>query len=83
MALAATLGDLFVGEIMGQVSCILRWHGRIAMFPLSVMLGIAAFQGGWNVRGYAQPPAVAGSGVVAFHSFLHAEIVFVAIEPAG
>ncbi len=42
VALAATLGALFVGEVMGQMPCVLCWYQRIAMIPLAVVLGIAA-----------------------------------------
>ena len=41
VALAATLGALFIGEIMGQVPCQLCWYQRIAMFPLALILGVA------------------------------------------
>ena len=43
VSLAATLGALYIGEVLGQTPCILCWYQRIAMFPLVVLLGIAAF----------------------------------------
>ncbi|WP_288254060.1 disulfide bond formation protein B [uncultured Hydrogenophaga sp.] len=43
VALAATLGALFIGEIMGMTPCLLCWYQRIFMFPLAIVLGIAAF----------------------------------------
>ncbi len=33
IALAATLGALFIGEVLGQMPCTLCWYQRIAMFP--------------------------------------------------
>lgn len=83
VALAATLGALFVGEVMGQAPCVLCWYQRIAMFPLAVLLGIAAFRGDRGVWVYALPLAVAGLGIAAFHSLLYAGIVPEAIEPCG
>jgi len=83
VALAATLGALFVGEVMGQTPCVLCWYQRIAMFPLAVLLGIAAFRGDRGVRVYALPLAVSGLGIAAFHSLLYAGIVPEAIEPCG
>lgn len=83
VALVATLGALFVGEVMGQVPCVLCWYQRIAMFPLAVLLGIAAFRGDWGVQPYALPLAVAGFAVAAFHGLLYAGIVPETIEPCG
>ena len=37
VALGATLGALFIGEVMGQVPCTLCWYQRIAMFPLAIV----------------------------------------------
>jgi disulfide bond formation protein DsbB len=81
VALVATLGALFVGEVMGQTPCVLCWYQRIAMFPLAVVLGIAAFRGDRGVRVYALPLAIAGLAVAAFHALLYAGIVSEAIEP--
>jgi disulfide bond formation protein DsbB len=83
VALAATLGALFVGEVMGQVPCVLCWYQRIAMMPLAVVLGIAAFRADWGVRVYALPLAIVGLAVAAFHALLYAGIVPEAIEPCG
>ncbi|KQQ86217.1 disulfide bond formation protein B [Aureimonas sp. Leaf324] len=83
VALVATLGALFVGEVMGQAPCVLCWYQRIAMFPLAVVLGIAAFRGDRGVRVYALPLAIAGLAVAAFHALLYAGIVSEAIEPCG
>lgn len=83
VALAATLGALFVGEVMGQAPCVLCWYQRIAMFPLAILLGIAAFRGDRGVRVYALPLAVPGLGIAAFHSLLYAGVVPEAIEPCG
>jgi len=83
VALVATLGALFVGEIMGQAPCVLCWYQRIAMFPLVVLLGVAAFRGDRGVRVYALPLALAGLAIAAFHGLLYAGIVPEAIEPCG
>ncbi|WP_182086853.1 disulfide bond formation protein B [Aureimonas sp. ME7] len=83
VALAATLGALFVGEVMGRTPCVLCWYQRIAMFPLAVLLGIAAFPGDWGVRFYALPLAAVGLALAAFHTLVLAGIVPEAIEPCG
>ena len=40
VAMAATLGALFIGEVLGQMPCTLCWYQRIAMFPLVPILGL-------------------------------------------
>ena len=40
VALTATLGALFLGEVMGVLPCVLCWYQRIAMFPLVIILAV-------------------------------------------
>jgi disulfide bond formation protein DsbB len=83
IALASTLGALFIGEVMGQAPCDLCWHQRAFMFPLVAVLGVAAIRsdsGGWL---YAMPLAVIGWLVAAFHNLLYFGIVPTAIKPCG
>ena len=42
IALVSTLAALFIGEVMGQAPCVLCWFQRAFMFPLAVILLIAA-----------------------------------------
>jgi len=43
IALVATTGAIFLGEVMGMTPCVLCWYQRIAMFPLALILGIDRF----------------------------------------
>ena len=56
VALVSTLAALFIGEVMGMTPCQLCWYQRILMFPLAVILGMAAF--GNDRRGALFPPTV-------------------------
>ena len=40
VALSATLGSLFLGEVMGMEPCVLCWYQRIAMYPLVLILAV-------------------------------------------
>lgn len=42
VALVATLGSLYFSEILGYEACTYCWYSRILMYPLVVILGIAA-----------------------------------------
>lgn len=81
VALLATLGALFIGEVMGQGPCVLCWYQRIAMFPLVITLGVGAFISDQKVILHSAPLAVAGFGLAAFHSLLFYGIVPEAIQP--
>lgn len=83
VALGATLGALFVGEVMGQRPCDLCWYQRIAMFPLSLVLGIGAFRNDAAAAIYAAPLALAGLLVAGFHAALYAGLIPEGIEPCG
>ncbi|WP_337179488.1 disulfide bond formation protein B [Hydrogenophaga borbori] len=70
IALAATLGALFIGEVMGMTPCLLCWYQRIFMFPLALILGMAAFADDRRGAVYALPLALAGAALAAYHSAL-------------
>ncbi|MDR6826317.1 disulfide bond formation protein DsbB [Bosea sp. BE271] len=83
IALSASLGALFIGEIVGQAPCSLCWHQRAFMFPLAVLLAIASFRGDISVRFYALPLAVIGMLIAGFHSALYAGLIPEGIQPCS
>ena len=83
LALAASLGALFVGEILGQTPCLLCWYQRIAMFPLAVLLGIASLNNDGRIARYATPLSAIGAVLAAWHVLVFYEVVPTAIEPCG
>jgi len=67
VASVATLGALFLGEIMGYTPCVLCWYQRICMFPLVLILAAGMFPYDRRVVRYALPLALAGWLLAAFH----------------
>lgn len=67
VALVATLGSLYYSEFADFVPCKLCWYQRIAMYPLAVVLGIAAFKRDTAIRRYALPVAAIGAVIAAYH----------------
>ena len=49
VALVATLGSLYYSEVAHFIPCTLCWYQRIAMYPLAIVLGIAAFRRRWHL----------------------------------
>lgn len=60
VAIIATLGSLYFSEVRHFVPCVLCWFQRIMMYPLVIVLGIAAFRSDLSARVYALPLAVIG-----------------------
>lgn len=75
IALAATLSALFIGEVLGKMPCTLCWYQRIAMFPLVVILGVAANGDDLTVRLPGGLLSLAGLGIAAWHSGHYAGII--------
>jgi cytochrome c biogenesis protein CcmG/thiol:disulfide interchange protein DsbE len=70
VALVATLGSLYLSEVAGFVPCTLCWYQRAAMYPLALLLGVAALRRDLAVRPYAVALAGTGSIVSAYHHLL-------------
>lgn len=83
VALAASLGALFIGEIVGQAPCSLCWHQRAFMFPLAVLLAVATFRGDLTAWRYGLPLAVIGLLIAGFHSLLYAGLIPEGIQPCS
>ncbi|PZU85690.1 MAG: disulfide bond formation protein B [Chelatococcus sp.] len=83
VAVAASLGALFVGEVVGQAPCSLCWHQRAFMFPLAILLAVASFRGDAGIWRYGLPLAVIGMAIAGFHSLLYAGLIPEGIQPCS
>ena len=81
IAAVATLGALFMSEIMGFEPCVLCWYQRIFMFPLVVVLALGLFPFDPKVVRYALPLAVIGWLVAGFHWLLTAGYIPETLTP--
>ncbi|NDP38061.1 MAG: disulfide bond formation protein B [Rhodoferax sp.] len=81
LAAAATLGALFMSEIMGFAPCELCWYQRIFMFPLVFILAVGLFPFDPKVVRYALPLAVGGLLVAGFQLLLTAGFIPETLTP--
>ena len=72
VACVATTGSLFFSLVRGFIPCELCWYERIVMYPLVVILIVAAVRRDRLAWVIATPFLVAGLGVTAFHLYLEA-----------
>lgn len=67
LTLGASLMSLWYSEFVGFPVCKFCWLGRIAMYPLALILGIAWYQHDLRVWRYAMPLAVFGAAITLIH----------------
>jgi len=67
LALGATLGSLYLSEIVHLVPCRLCWFQRIFMYPLVIVCGVAAWRRDTQVRLTATILAGIGFVIAVYH----------------
>jgi disulfide bond formation protein DsbB len=70
VAIVATAGSLYFSLGLGLVPCELCWYQRILMYPLVLVLGVAALENRRRVFLTALPLSALGTVVAAYHSWL-------------
>lgn len=72
VALVTTLGSLYFSEVAHFTPCKLCWYQRIAMYPLAVVLLIAAIRRDRTIAWYVVPVAAIGALFAAYQTQLQA-----------
>jgi disulfide bond formation protein DsbB len=67
ISLIGVCWSLFYGEILGNSPCPLCWYQRIALFPLVILLGMAAYKREAFIIPYVLPIVFLGGCVALFH----------------
>lgn len=70
VAVAATLGSLYFSEVADFIPCELCWYQRIAMYPLAVLLVMAAVRRDQSMLLYVRVIALFGLAVSAYHVWI-------------
>ncbi|WP_159881376.1 disulfide oxidoreductase [Paenibacillus puerhi] len=76
VALVATLGSLYFSEILQYAPCKLCWYQRILMYPLAIILGIAAVRKDKRIYLYVLPLSVWGAGISLYHYLMQKTELF-------
>jgi disulfide bond formation protein DsbB len=69
VAAGAMLGSLYYSEVVHYPPCSLCWYQRIALYPLVVVLGIAAWRRFREIKVYVLPLVVIGA-VIALYQYV-------------
>jgi len=81
VAACATLGSLFLSEVMGVPVCNLCWYQRIAMYPLALILALGLFPYDPNVVRHAGALTGVGWLISLFQVLLVAGIIPERMQP--
>ncbi|MGY3718457.1 disulfide oxidoreductase [Sutcliffiella cohnii] len=76
VALVAMLGSLYFSEILLFIPCDLCWYQRILMYPLVIILGIAAVKKDANITTYALPFSIIGIATSSYHYLIQKVPIF-------
>ena len=72
VAIVTMCGSLYFSEVAHFIPCKLCWYQRIAVYPLSITLVIAAIRRDARVWWYVLPQATAGAAFAIYHTQLQA-----------
>ena len=75
VAAVATGGSLFFSEVAHFIQCELCWYQRIAMYPLSITLLLAALANDHRVARYLLPFPIVGAGVAIYHLLVENQVI--------
>ena len=72
VAIAATVGSLYLSDIVHLIPCKFCWYQRIAMYPLAIVLPIAAWRKDNGIRLYGAVLALIGLAIAVWHRLIQA-----------
>jgi disulfide bond formation protein DsbB len=67
VAVASTAGSLYYSEVEGFIPCDYCWYQRIAMYPLTIVFGVALVRRDRLAAWTALPLATIGLGISIYH----------------
>lgn len=70
-AAVATVGSLYISEVMKYPPCSLCWYQRAMMYPLAVLLLVGIIKKDKRVYDYALPVALIGLALAIMHNLLY------------
>ena len=70
VAAVVMAGSLYYSKVKGYVPCELCWYQRICLYPMAVILLIAAWRRDVSIRIYAIPVLVISAGISVYHSWI-------------
>lgn len=70
VASTATLGSLYMSNILGWTPCKLCWFQRIFMYPVVLLSAVGIYLDKDNLRDYVMPLVLVGIPIAFYHSVI-------------
>lgn len=83
LATIATLGSLFLSDVMMFPPCTLCWYQRIFMYPLVIVLLVGLLTDAQNTLSYATPFVGLGWLFAVYHNLLQYNIIPESASPCS
>ena len=74
-ALVASIGSLFLSEVLLYQPCVLCWYQRIAMYPLVVVLAVGILRRDRGIHLTVLPLSLIGLAIALYHNLLYFRVI--------
>lgn len=81
VALVATCGSLYFGEIVKYPPCTLCWYQRICMYPLVLIFGSALWTEDYKFLKNTLPVTIIGLSIASYHNLLYYGVIPESLAP--
>ncbi|MCK5748268.1 MAG: disulfide bond formation protein B [Oricola sp.] len=81
IALASSFAVLFIGEVMGQMPCVLCRYQRTFMFPLAIVLGLGLWWQDRRIGRYGIALSLGGGTIALWHLGLYWRLIPERVQP--
>ena len=72
----ATIGSLFMSQVLGWLPCVLCWYQRILMYPIAIILAVGILRRDQKLHLYVLPLSIAGIFTSLYHYLLIKTTIF-------
>jgi len=75
VAAIGVAGSLYLSEVAGYIPCELCWYQRICLYPLSILVLLAALRSDFGVSRYLLPLPIVGAGLAVYQLLLENHVL--------
>ena len=81
LSLVATLGSLFLSDVLELPPCSLCWYQRVCLFPLTIILAVGIVLRDPRLLFYGMPLVAVGLVLALYHNLLYYGVIPESLSP--